>query len=887
LFLFTFVGEPFHVKLLDLIVNIGLSNSNVWNLYGPAETTIDCTFHLVDVVADRKSIPIGVPLPNYRCVIMDEFLQYCYTKQDGELFVGGVGVFAGYLGRDDLTGRASIEINGEVFYRTGDLVQIDNNGLLHYTGRKDHQIKLHGQRIELGEIERCILETSISSCVAVKWGDHHLIAYVQKCNDIDEKELRNHCQSHLPPHMVPSFFIILDNLPLNANGKIDRKLLPPPSSHHLLSSDHTNNLQIQLPNDEIQISTHTLWCEIFHQKQISIDTNIFRIGGHSLLLMQLYHQYKTTFLLQTKSLSIADLFQYPTIIDHAQLIHHAMNTNQHSEDYWTTLHLTQGRNKNKLFSSFPFSHILGLASFAQERIFLDEQIRFSSQKNDMIYAIPLFYRISSLDSHISIARLHRALQSVIMKHSILRTALYFDIHGIIVQQVNVISDCDDIKSNELEIINLQNNDFNKTIHEIFNRSDLFDLSKGRVIHCHILRRYRLSLENDDDDLLMNDDMILFNIHHSAFDGGSTSVFLRDLSLVYESDCSLPIHDDDANTIQYIDYSVYEHQMDMRLSHDFWQLQLEEYNLQCRLSFPIDRQRLSTDQRSGLSSVAQITFNNDISTSFLNYASSHHLTPFQLGLACFYTFLFKLTHGHNDLCVACINANRYRSELENLIGMFVSTLPYRIQVDPYWSFDELVKYVREKCLSILGHSHYPLQLILGDFQLNQSNIPFLETVFNFITVSSDIDELSLNGTHLKQMSLHQSFELAKFDFMLTFMYNPSVDDGKLSCHFGCSRDLFDETTVSKVAQRLEHLIFQLFSSNGSANRFHLNQTPLSKLCIILPQEVEEMQEIIFCRQANVVNEGMFNLFVKCLICDKYILAQNTFDVSSNSRHKYGI
>ena len=108
-------------------------------------------------------------------------------SQEGELLVGGVGVFAGYLGREDLTMKALIEINGELFYRTGDLVRIDNNGLLHYRGRKDHQIKLHGQRIELGEIERCLLNiTSITACVVIKWGDDHLIAYVQT-STIDEQ----------------------------------------------------------------------------------------------------------------------------------------------------------------------------------------------------------------------------------------------------------------------------------------------------------------------------------------------------------------------------------------------------------------------------------------------------------------------------------------------------------------------------------------------------------------------------------------------------------------------------------------------------------------------------------------------------------------------------
>ncbi|CAF4204789.1 unnamed protein product, partial [Adineta steineri] len=221
---------------------------------------------------------------------------------------------------------------------------------------------------------------------------------------------------------------------------------------------------------------------------------------------------------------------------------------------------------------------------------------------------------------------------------------------------------------------------------------------------------------------------------------------------------------------------------------FWHSQLERYNIECSLSIPVDRQRSTTNQqRSGLASIAEIIFDNELCTSFLNYASSHHLTLFQLGLSVFYVFLFKLTHGETDLCIGSINANRYRNELQNLIGMFVSTLPYRVELDLHWSFDELVQHVREKCLSILEHSHYPLQHILGDNRLNQSNISFLETMFDFVNVSKDVEYLCLSGANLERISLEQSLEMSKFDFSLTFEYNPSSDNKRLLCRCVCSKN----------------------------------------------------------------------------------------------------
>ncbi|CAF4111595.1 unnamed protein product, partial [Adineta steineri] len=797
-------GEPFSVPLIDLIVKIGITNCVVWNLYGPAETTIACTFHRVNVTNSKESIPIGIPLSNYRCMIINQYLQSSVTYQEGELFMGGVGVFAGYLGRDDLTARALVEIDGQLFYRTGDLVTMDNSGLLHYQGRKDHQIKLHGQRIELGEIERCLLNiTSISACVVVKWNNDHLVAYVQSSH-INEKQLREHCQSHLPPHMIPSIFVILEKLPLNPNGKIDRKRLPSP---HFSSVHLKNSKELLLPTNDIEVSIHHIWCAIFKQNQISTDTNIFSIGGHSLLIIQLFHRYKIEF------------------------------------------HLEQKQTR---------------ASYAQERIYLDEQIRFSSNKLTMnnMYVIPLLYRIPYINDYVSITRLHHAFQSVIIKHNILRTVLSIDdTNGDIMQHyldAYTILD-NDMKSYGLTIVNIYNDDrrhMNEIIREILNQADLFDLSKGRVIRCHILRHYHQSQANsscENDDLLSENDHILISIHHAMFDGASTPIFLRDLSLAYQSTDSLFMDD---NSLNYIDYSVHEHIMDMSLAREFWHSQLERYNIECSLSLPVDRQRSSTNrQRSGLASTAEIIFDNELCTSFLDYASSHHLTLFQLGLSIFYVFLFKLCHGETDLCIGSINANRYRNELQNLIGMFVSTLPYRLEIDSHWSFDELIQHVRERCLSILEHSHYPLQHILGDNRLNQSDVSFLETMFDFINVSKDVEHLSLSDANLEQISLEQSGEVSKFDFSLTFVYNPLSDNKRLSCSFVCSHDLFEKSTISKAAQRFQYIFEQLFQTQSSKLPVMNVSLSITKVCLILPDEAEEVELVVFHRLKNIVKKGM--------------------------------
>ena len=489
----------------------------------------------------------------------------------------------------------------------------------------------------------------------------------------------------------------------------------------------------------------------------------------------------------------------------------------------------------------------GIASFAQERIFLDEQVRFSSQ-------IAIYNEVTALRvvrGSLSLDRLSQAVRSVLNKHKILRTSLIYNdddgtLHQFITNKHNTfIITAEQTFASDDELQNI--------IYQITINPNLFDLSNGRVFHCQILRHQMGSNENTNKEFITNPDVLIIAFHHAAFDRSSFPIFLNDL---WYACTSTTAWCDDDESLQYIDYTVCERIMDMRASREFWHMQLEGYNLECGLSLPVDRHRLSSDHRSGVASVVQISFDQEISTSFLNYSSAHQATPFQLGLATFYAFLYRLSHGQTVLCISCLNANRYRSELQNIIGMFVSTLPYPVELDSDWSFDGLVQHVQEKCLAILEHSHYPLQNILADFHLNQSTVPFLDILFDFITISSNIDQLSVDAATLEQLSFRQPSEVAKFDFMLTFVYNPTSNDNKLSFHLCNSRDLFNETTIAIIGQRFKHLFEQFLLSTSSLNQTDTSISLISKLDLILPEEFNEVEDIVFYRQLNVIDEGMF-------------------------------
>ncbi|CAF0731748.1 unnamed protein product [Adineta steineri] len=689
-----------------------------------------------------------------------------------------------------------------------------------------------------------ILHTLFIGKISNKQKNERTISKVKSMPSWSET-LRICLKKKLPIYMVPSHFISVSSFPLSPNGKIDRKALPEISLSVLQQED-----TYDAPNTELEKTIANIWQEILYTNRLTIHhddpainvsgidrqtsflisttASFFSVGGNSLLLIEIYQHYQSKFNFEREALSIRFLFDYNTIVEHAKLIETVIIAGAQLKQ-WHTLHINEG-----------------IVSYAQERIFLDEQVRFSNQI--AIYNELMILRVTK--GLLSVNHLLQALRYVLSKHKILRTSVVFNDEDSILKQC--ITDkhltftlaADQTFKNETDLHNI--------ISQINTSPNLFDLSSGRVFYCQILRQHMTSDKNHDKEIIKNSDVLVIGFHHVSIDGSAVSIFLNDLSNIYNNHMTWL---DDEKSLQYIDYAVHERLIDMTLSCEFWRLQFEGCNLKRRLSLPIDHQRLSNDQRSGFASTVQITFDRKISSSFLNYASLQHLTLFQLGLATFYTFLFKLTYRQTELWISCVNANRYRPELQTMIGMFVSTLPYCMQLDPCWSFDEVTKHVREKCLSILEHSHYPLQHILRDFHLDQSTAPFLQTVFDFIIESSVNDQFTFDDVSLQPVSLEHLSEVAKFDFTLKFIYDPFSDDNILSCRFICSRDLFEDKTVTEMIQRFQYLLEQLFLMNFNVNQTDLVVSPIATLTLVLPDEVNEMQHVAFDRQSNVTNEGM--------------------------------
>jgi surfactin family lipopeptide synthetase A len=304
-------GEAVSQKLADQLLE---RSASVWNVYGPTETTIWSTLSKIEA---GQSVTIGRPIGNTEIFILDKMLQPVPIGVAGELHIGGNGLARGYLKWPELTAAKFIvhPLNPDPkarLYKTGDLVRYLPNGNIEFLGRIDHQVKIRGFRIELGEIEAVLRQHSgINETVVLARedtpGDKRVVAYFVPTRDAapTTAELRSFLREKLPEYMLPSVFVILKNMPLTPNGKVDRRALPAPDH-----ADLAPTATFVAPKDIIESQLVQIWEAVLGVRPIGIKDNYFELGGHSLLAVKLMNRIEEAC---GKTLPIATLLQAPTI----------------------------------------------------------------------------------------------------------------------------------------------------------------------------------------------------------------------------------------------------------------------------------------------------------------------------------------------------------------------------------------------------------------------------------------------------------------------------------------------------------------------------------------------------------------------------------------------
>jgi amino acid adenylation domain-containing protein len=300
-----------------------LTGTRIINGYGPTEcTTFSCCYEIPEGIGQDTMISIGTPIANTQVYVLDGRRDPVPIGLPGELYIGGDGLARGYLNRPELTAERfmpdpfSLE-PGARLYKTGDLVRYREDGNIEFLGRMDDQVKVRGFRIELGEIEAVLgqHEGIRQAVVAVReeGGDKRLVAYVVREEEgTGTGELRRYLQEKLPEYMIPSVFVFLAALPLNVNGKVDRKGLPAPEWRQPELAE--GYVAPRTPTEEALAG---IWAELLGLEQVGIHDNFFELGGHSLLAVRLFSKIDERF---EKKLRLSDFFQSPTVEGIAALL---------------------------------------------------------------------------------------------------------------------------------------------------------------------------------------------------------------------------------------------------------------------------------------------------------------------------------------------------------------------------------------------------------------------------------------------------------------------------------------------------------------------------------------------------------------------------------------
>ena len=314
-------------------------NLRIINGYGPTETTYGATaFEFRQSSAPDRDVPIGVPFAGYQTYIVDARLQLLPVGVAGELVVGGIGVARGYLGQPELTERAFIADPwgpepGARLYRTGDRCRFRSDGVIEFLGRTDRQVKLRGYRIELEEIESALrIQTGVKDAVVVMQedapGNKRLVGYVVagQGQTLQAEDLRRGLASKLPNYMIPAAFTLIEKLPVNANGKVDRRALAGmPGTSLAVTTARV------APRNLIEAQLAAIWKETLGLSEVSIQDNFFDLGGHSLQAIRLAAEVKR---ILARSLPIAAVFQFPTIESMARVL---SATEHEAISPWTSL----------------------------------------------------------------------------------------------------------------------------------------------------------------------------------------------------------------------------------------------------------------------------------------------------------------------------------------------------------------------------------------------------------------------------------------------------------------------------------------------------------------------------------------------------------------------
>ena len=765
----------------ELASQLLLTGAEVWNLYGPTETTIWSTASQV-VVPDnndarkKAGAPIGNPIGNTQTYILDDSLEPCALGVPGELYIGGMGVSRGYLGQPGMTAERFIPdpfslTPGARLYQTGDLVRYQNDGQIRYIGRADFQVKVRGFRIELGEIEATLNgHPEVQNAVAVVRMDRpeqpQIVAYIQIAADHGQSDdqasliarLRALLQNQLPAYMLPTTIMCLTSMPMTPNGKIDRKALPSP--------DFTQQQEEYVaPQSQTEQELCTIWSALLGIPRIGITDNFFTLGGHSLLAVQLISKIRDALKVE---LAIHTLFDRPTIEQLAQSIVTLSEAAASGQPAPIIKRLTEQAKQHSALA------------FAQQRLWFLSQLEGQN-------ATYLLSGAVQLTGKLAVDVLEPVFTELVRRHEALRTT-FIEVNGnpvarLLPQQDFKITRVSFEHGDQAE----QAGAIQNLIQQETNRP--FDLTRDVLLRVLLIRKTDTS------------HIMIMTLHHIISDEWSMAMLQHEVVQLYHAF----LHEQPSPlaelALQYSDYANWQRNWltQERLADQmtYWVDQLN--GAPALLELPTDRTRPTIASHLGK------TFSFNIASSRMDavrgLAHASGATLFMTLLTAWSTLLGRHA-STTDLVIGSPMSSRNRSELESLIGFFVNTLPLRIDLSGQPSSLNLIERIKKTVLGAFAHQDLPFDQLVEELkpERNLSYTPVFQAMFvmqNAPTAELTFDDLALEMITTETL-------VSKFDITL------SVEDkqGTLYGVIEYSTDLFAQETIERLAAQFEHLLVQM-------------------------------------------------------------------------------
>ncbi|MER7209510.1 amino acid adenylation domain-containing protein [Streptosporangium sp. NPDC000239] len=723
-------------------------------VYAPTETTAIKTCHVMTAETGvPATVPIGRPMRNTRVYVLDAGLRPTPEGVAGELYIAGTGLSRGYVGKPGLTAERFVACPygppGERMYRTGDLVRWNASGELEFVGRVDDQVKIRGFRVELAEVEAVLAAHSSVRRALVVARDNRLVAYVT--GEGDPEQVRAYAAGRLPDYMVPAAVMVLDALPVTANGKVDRRALPEPDF-----GTAGEGRGPRTPREEILCG---LFAEVLGVERVGVDDGFFDLGGHSLLATRLVSRIRTALGVEV---SVRTLFQHPDV---AGLSRHL---EQAGRDDVRPLLLPVVRPERVPLSP------------AQSRLWFIEQMKGTGG----LYNSPLALRLSG---PLDLAALREALGDVVERHEVLRTV--FPVEGGLPYQ-EVLAGV----RPELHV---------RDVRDERHLRECLGLAQGHVFDLAVEPPLRASLFV----LGRGEHVLALVMHHIAGDGWSIGALLRDLGEAYAARLAGEAPGWAPLPVQYADYALWQRDLletvqDEQLAH--WRRTLE--GAPEELALPYDRPRPAIPTNRGDSVELRIGPETHVALTAL--ARRENASLFMVVQAALAVLLGGLGAG-TDLPVGTVIAGRTDDALDDLVGFFVNTLVLRTDLSGDPTFTELLGRVRTLGLDAYGHQDVPFERLVEALNPARSMArhPLFQVMLTLHDTTGEAPELP--GLRAEVMELET--DVAKFD--LSFgLCETRTGDG-LTGVLEYATDLFDRITAEEIAGRFVRVLEAVAADPG--------------------------------------------------------------------------